>query len=1176
MATESADVTDTIPSSEATAPRQRPTEDVGEVSDELWTELNELAFTMTDDEAERIYRRRDVTSVLEPKCDRCLVYQGMCTDALKSVHRLSAMVTELEELRPQCEVLKKQVAESQIQIEESLQAEHVLKTRAETAEAEAAQAKEKFDALEKDFDVMAKAAEEGKKHAHEANAWRVKYERTSELSIKIQQKRKADMENFDKVFNLASGYYKEVKHLTASRSAIRKEFNKLSKLVKTYVPVMFSVIKSAMSLPMFKTDLPSNIQQDAEKLCTGDVERAFELDYPDHCSDTDEDDDDGMSSELERLVGCVKLTKKPVESKLPRKPSLTVTVPRKGEKMPVQPVEEQSSNVVDIPATAAVPESEPLPSVTEPDPSELVESSVEQLGDEEADALLELGAEAITMPVPRLSTRGGTRGRGRRGRGARQTPASATQLQALEVFAVNKSYEEILASKLKRQIDVPETTASTSTMKHMSIHGKKTMSVREQQEAQMKISVKEKVALMKKKEEAERVRTLDDDIEVDDACSPAADEAGDTVAPASKTAESESPKKSTVEDFSIARNDLLLSASPSPASSVVEGEECAAEREELSAQVLSLDEGKCDETVVQTGDDEVGMDTDGGADAETRDPADARKSSAAQEGKPTLVDVAKDLIIDCDIPINFIDQILDSEGTEKPPEGTPSLYEESKSRVTTQIEIDIDLGLAESSETAHTEEFLDGEERVPELNVDMNSAESSVPIVAQPPIEGGDTARNEELTLTVQENEAVTEKKGPYIIAEKEVDDAAQKDMDLSESPAAPVANQIAPISSTAETETRGVECEKEESVISKPALAGDTRRAIGFAKRLLVDLEEKLTPIYGGEDGEQMMLISSSEKVVAEQLVESKTGPEGASSPPEKNRSPVEEEADASSCTMEKVIDATPERILEVSEDLSNKSPSKRQHPVRRLSAKDRDLAMQLHAQLNPRSLRSRRESESDSQNLQSASVEHDTAMKQGRRKMRTLSDSQRNDAEVTGSLEMDLKKNLSESKDLGETSAPLGFAIVAESKTNTERDTEARNEETTKKIRADDVSHDVLASARDNSTQEGDVFKKLPTPAKVSEITTDLFDEILAGARSNTTSQRKIAKRKKVPAPKKVHTSGDHASKSKPTDGEISVGPSVSQENSASADTSSVVERESTEEAPIRSEPAPNIEVH
>ncbi|VDO91866.1 unnamed protein product [Haemonchus placei] len=261
-------------------------------------------------------------------------------------------------------------------------------------------AKEKFDALEKDFDVMAKAAEEGKKHAHEANAWRVKYERTSELSIKIQQKRKADMENFDKVFNLASGYYKEVKHLTASRSAIRKEFNKLSKLVKTYVPIMFSVIKSAISLPMFKTELPNNIQQDAEKLCTGDVERAFELDYPDHCSDTDEDDDDGMSSELERLVGCVKLTKKPVESKLPWKPSLTVTVPRKGEKVSVQPVEEQSSNVVDIPATAAVPEPEPLPTVTEPGHSELMEPSIEQLGDEEADALLEVGAEAITMPVP--------------------------------------------------------------------------------------------------------------------------------------------------------------------------------------------------------------------------------------------------------------------------------------------------------------------------------------------------------------------------------------------------------------------------------------------------------------------------------------------------------------------------------------------------------------------------------------------------------------------------------------------------------------------------------------------------------------------------------------------------------------------------------------------------------
>lgn len=36
------------------------------------------------------------------------------------------------------------------------------------------------------------------------------------------------------------------------------------------------------------------------------------------------------------------------------------------------------------------------------------------------------------------------------------------------------------------------------------------MSIREQQEAQMKVSIKDKVAMMKKKEEAERIRTLED------------------------------------------------------------------------------------------------------------------------------------------------------------------------------------------------------------------------------------------------------------------------------------------------------------------------------------------------------------------------------------------------------------------------------------------------------------------------------------------------------------------------------------------------------------------------------------------------------------------------------------------------------------------------------------------
>lgn len=47
------------------------------------------------------------------------------------------------------------------------------------------------------------------KHAHEANTWRVKYERTVEVSKKIQDKRKEDMAKFDKVLNLANGYCKE-------------------------------------------------------------------------------------------------------------------------------------------------------------------------------------------------------------------------------------------------------------------------------------------------------------------------------------------------------------------------------------------------------------------------------------------------------------------------------------------------------------------------------------------------------------------------------------------------------------------------------------------------------------------------------------------------------------------------------------------------------------------------------------------------------------------------------------------------------------------------------------------------------------------------------------------------------------------------------------------------------
>ncbi|KAK6054747.1 hypothetical protein COOONC_07747 [Cooperia oncophora] len=506
----------------------------------MMAELTELALEGDDEEEEEVYNRENASTVLTPKCDRCVIYQAMLIDSLKSMQVLSAQNVQLEDLKPQ-------VAESHNQIEESLKAEHTLKARAETAEAEAVQVKEKFDALEKDFDAMAKAAEEGKKHANEANVWRAKYERSLELSKKIQDKRKNEMDTFEKVLTLGNGYCKESKHLQAKIKSIKKDFDKVMKLIKTYVPVMLNVIKHAKTSPSFKSEMPPNIQLDAEKLCTGDVERAFEFDFPDHRSHAEDDDDDGMSSELERLVGGAVPSKKLVESPLAKKSSRAAPQFSKVAKTPVLHVQQPSSAVEGPEKTAALT-TESVDAVMEsnaPAP-ELVEPHIEQLGDEEADALLEAGAEAITMVVPPMPARGRGRGRGRRGRGARQDYAA--QPSGSEHFPLNKRYEEILASKLKRRDDVPEGLASTSNVKHMSIHGKKTMSVREQQEAQMKVSMKEKVALMKKKE-AERVRTLDDDNDAGDAVLSTLELTGETATQVVlKAAQEESPKKLTTGD----------------------------------------------------------------------------------------------------------------------------------------------------------------------------------------------------------------------------------------------------------------------------------------------------------------------------------------------------------------------------------------------------------------------------------------------------------------------------------------------------------------------------------------------------------------------------------------------------------------------------------------------------
>ncbi|KAK5985777.1 hypothetical protein GCK32_011966, partial [Trichostrongylus colubriformis] len=673
----------------------------------------------------------------------------------------------------------------------------------------------------------------------------------------------------------------------------------------------------AVSLPFFKTEMPQDLQLEAERLCTGDVEKAFEFDLPDNRSEMEE----GSASELERLVGGAMFS-------------------RKAAKTIVRRVQESPSSMVESPAKAAAPVMELAATVIESSapPPELVEAEVEQLGDEEADALLEAGAEAITMPLPHNSTRGRERGkgRGRRGRGVKQTHATLAQPSAAEAFPTYKHYEEILESKLKRRGDHAGAEASSSGVKHMSIHGKKTMSIREQQEVQMKIPIKVKVAQMKKKEQAERFRKLDDD-ETNGAGSLATttpntrlvsaihtksssplqnavpaeiSTLSETPTTAEETAEKRYHENQVMEDFSIAREDLLLSASPSPASSVLEGEGRITESEDIVPMQSS---GPCDyerhgEVVIQPKDDGSAMVIEATARSKAVEPAIAEELVSAQMDirVPIPIGLVENLVVEGDVPVDFMDQapIIGDDGeTHKDSSvfGEVSQREGFQAGVYNKLSDAMKLNTCEVDITKEPRGM--GRESV--LDVDQSFVESTP---AQSPIQNTKTAVAEERPPVVEKSIPVASEKSAFI-------DEVEKEILLP----GPVDDNrevhTAFTLSANETESGIYASGESEQSTLESHLADDTKRAIGFGRRLHVDLEVKLTPIHHQEDVEETVAESALIREEVSSLLE-------VYRPCEEERvhplgSPVEKTTPA--------VEGTPEKACELPQETCSSSSSKR-----------------------------------------------------------------------------------------------------------------------------------------------------------------------------------------------------------------------------------------------------------
>ncbi|VDL72443.1 unnamed protein product [Nippostrongylus brasiliensis] len=896
------------------------------VSEELWAEVSHLALEDDgeDNNTEEVYVRGDVAHILEPKCESCMTYQSMAYTAMKAASSCSYQLADLAKLKPELEKVKKQLAESQMQIEESLQSEQVCRARAITAESIAALAKEQYTVLEKNYDALTKAVEEGKKHAQEANTWRVKYERTVEVSQKIQEKRKSEMEKFDKVLNLANSYCKEAKRLKAETAKLEKFLSD----ARTYIPIMMAVCRSTVTLP--KSSIPPVLQAAMEKLDLDRLQKTFaselNAEVPGIISHSDDDDDDeGMSQEVERLMN---------------QPS-TVTAKRK------KPSPVRAASPADLPRTprrvarAAQPTRQPsvsksvaeyieaIPSAEEQAPPSpgLVEPDAKQLSDNEADDLVGLGAEAIS---PRSTAKRGGRGaaakRGRAGMGRGGGGKQPSRPEVSDPLLFNKTYEEILASKLRRDDTSNQIPSTSATVQHMSIHGKKTKTIREQQEAQMKVSVKEKVAMMKKKEEDERTRHLNTNDES------SAKMISKPLPEVIERIAKKSPRKPQAQGLSLAAQDLLLSASPSPASSVVGDDD---QNDDMHHEVPPPDSAQMDKNALDE-----------------------------REGEFSLMDIG---------------------------EGSGGVSGDSGPNGDENIST-MEVEAAAAAET--------------EKQSDITTKESNVESTEAGPLSTDDIANAvpSGLDNSCQRQEETSEaiEEPVNMVTAEEVLCTAGKGSPppekLPETDTIPQATTTSTqdVEQSAEASPNLQEIDESQLSVAKPRLNEDTRKAIGFGRRLSEDLKEKVTPPVSPVD-------VAVEKSIDE-ILPTTAAPDDQTAAPKVSSTAEDQEV---RMKQEKKLaeqnvtrrtkessEWTPAAVKEVSDSVVQKPDrvvKETSTGSDGVSVSDRELAIQLHAQLNSRPQRSRRESESSLSKLttpQRTVSKQDPSKKPSKQKAMTTSD--------------------------------------------------------------------------------------------------------------------------------------------------------------------------------------------
>ncbi|CAJ0602145.1 unnamed protein product [Cylicocyclus nassatus] len=900
------------------SPSPRP---VRAPSEQMLAEFHELYQDDSPEDEEPSSEERNVSLkdfVLRPKCSRCVIFRDNCIGYLNALSDLSPRIGELEALRPEIKMLKKLNADLTTQLEDSIRSEQTLKARVTAGDEENAKVKEQLESLEKDYYSLAKAAEEGKKHAHEASVWRVKYEKTLDICEKLQDKRKRETANFEKLLNLAEGYKKELDATKAKFQEEKAQHVVWASASKRYVPRLYALVKTIMSDSNVVAQLSSKTQAEAAKLCAPEVKKALRVPVVD-------EEEDEESVLLERLLNAESTSEKGPQLDEPSGSDFDTSA-KKVESLLHKPIS-------DIPA--------PVPSATD--------LLLSELNDEEADELLAAGAEALnSIPSKSPAKRGGgsARGRGRgarKGRGPKQTPAFAA---SFDHDSIDRRYDEMLQSKLKRGGTNEASDLGSGGLKHMSIHGKKTMTVREQQQAQMKVSIKEKVAMMKNLEKAKEnvSETLDGGEGSSKDINVAKTVDGDT-----QNEETTSPTKSS---YSV-RNDLVMSASPSPASSIaaepiVEARDEAADKGVDAHEFLALEEfgtleqGDTPSNAEVENENAAAMEmevvpTSGDTHGETMEPL----TGTSELSEEVVSEPPVEKIVD--------ERFMEEQSSEIHPQAVideDAVSTEHQQRIEEPHMADVVLEMpntenkeggklldlaAENLEVAHvmeesatpedeegmgeiskevgatgldTAELTRETATVVEFTFEGRAAKESREATGKSPVVGTSV----EITVNIEEHQ--------HTENEPQEETADEGEVTVAEGTEAPmVAESVVPSDEVASTE--------EEAAMSvlvkppKPHLAKDTKRALGLMRRLEVDLKDVVEPIPDAE------------------IAKKRLSTDGPSSDLAKPADITESQADALESS------TTDAAHNEVDEE------------------RDREEAMKLHAALNLPSLRARKDLE-------------------------------------------------------------------------------------------------------------------------------------------------------------------------------------------------------------------------